>query len=303
MNPVSLLGLTCATVTGFAAAAPPPARLPTPADLLADAPAADWQRIDPQDLVLIDLANGTRVAFALAPAFAPVHAANLRGLIRAGWFTAGSVNRVQDNYVVQWGQADDSKRPPAGLGGPLPAEYDRPAAGLALTALPYRDTFAAHVGYSDGFPVAVAATRAWMVHCYGIVGVGRGYAPDTGNGGELYAVIGQSPRALDRNIALVGRVIDGFEHLTALPRGTGNLGFYEKPEQRLGITRVTIAADWPAETRPAYEWLRPGSASFAKWLHLRANRHDDFFERPAGAIDLCNALPPVQPIPNKVQGS
>ena len=64
-----------------------------------------------------------------------------------------------------------------------------------------------------------------MPHCYGTVGDGRDLAPDTGTGGELYAVIGHGPRHLDRNIANVGRVIDGMAGLSARPRGTGNLGF------------------------------------------------------------------------------
>jgi len=281
---------------GLIAAAPPPAKAPTPADVVNAAKANEWQRIDPQNLMLIDLADGSRVAIALAPAIAPQHVGNIRSLIHAHWFDGGAIYRVQDNYVVQWGQGDDDKKLPKGLDVPLPAEYDRPAAGLAVTPLPYRDTFAPRVGYSGAFPVASDKGRAWMAHCYGIVGVARGLAPDTGSGGELYAVLGQSPRQLDRNIALVGRVLDGFEHMTARPRGTGALGFYEKPEQRIAITRVTLAADLPAEARPAYEWLRPESASFASWLHLKANRHDDFYQRPAGAIDLCNALPPVRPV-------
>jgi len=287
------------------AATAPPAKAPTLADILNAAKADEWQRVEPQDLVLIDLADGSRVAVALAPALAPAHVGNIRGLIRARWFDGGSIYRVQDNYVVQWGQGDDDKKAPKGLEGPLPAEYDRPAAGLAVTPLPYRDTFAPKVGYSGAFPVAVDKGRAWMAHCYGIVGVARGLAPDTGNGGEFYAVLGQSPRQLDRNIALVGRVLDGFEHMTALPRGTGALGFYEKPEQRVAIRRVVLAADLPADGRPAFEWLRPESASFAAWLHLKANRHDDFYHLPAGAIDLCNALPPVRavkPAPGGAQG-
>jgi peptidylprolyl isomerase len=280
----------------LASAAAPPPKPPTLADIVNAAQANEWQQIDPADLMLIELTDGSHVAIALAPAFAPAHVANIRALVRAHWFDGGSIYRVQDNYVVQWGQGDDDKSPPAGLGKPLPAEYDRPAAGLPLTQLPYRDTYATKIGYSGGFPTAADKDRAWMTHCYGIVGVARGLTPDTGNGGELYAVMGQSPRQLDRNIALVGRVLDGFEHMTALPRGTGPLGFYEKPEQRVPIKRVSIAADLPTGSRPAYEWLRPDSASFAKWLHLRANRHDDFYARPAGAIDLCNALPPVRPV-------
>ena len=288
--------LTLPLIALASVAAAPPAKPPTLADIVNAAKADEWQRVDPQNLVLIDLADGSRVAIALAPALTPLHVANIRGLIRAHWFDGGSIYRVQDNYVVQWGQGDDDRKAPKGLEGPLPAEYDRPSAGLAVRPLPYRDTFAPKVGYSGAFPVAVDKGRAWMTHCYGIVGVARGLAPDTGNGGELYAVLGQSPRQLDRNIALVGRVLDGFEHMTALPRGTGALGFYEKPEQRVAIKRVTLAADLPAEGRPAYEWLRPESASFASWLHLKANRHDDFYQLPAGAIDLCNALPPVRAV-------
>lgn len=297
--------LTLPLIALASIAAAQAAKPPTLADIVSAANADEWQRVDPQDLVLIDLADGSRVAIALAPALAPAHVANIRGLIRAHWFDGGSIYRVQDDYVVQWGQGDDDKKAPKGLEGPLPAEYDRPAAGLVVTPLPHRDTFAPKVGYSGAFPVAVDKGRAWMTHCYGIVGVARGLAPDTGNGGELYAVLGQSPRQLDRNIALVGRVLDGFEHMTALPRGTGALGFYEKPEQRIAIRRVSLAADLPAAARPAYEWLRPESASFASWLHLKANRHDDFFQVPAGAIDLCNALPPVRaakPAPSGARG-
>jgi peptidylprolyl isomerase len=286
LSAIAALTLTAAT----------PPKPQTAADILKAARPEEWQRVDPADLMVIDLADGGRVALALAPAMAPIHVANIRALVRAHWFDRGSVYRVQDNYVVQWGQGDEDKAPPQGFGKPFPAEYDRPAAGLPLMPLPYRDTFAARVGYSGAFPVAEEGGRAWMTHCYGIVGVSRGYAPDTGSGGELYAVIGHSPRHLDRNIAVVGRVLDGFDHMTALPRGTGNLGFYEKPEQRAGIVRVSLAADLPTGDRPAYEWLRPDSASFARWLHLRANRQDAFFTRPAGAIDLCNAMPPVRPV-------
>jgi len=297
---MKLPALSLIALLATAAAPPPPAKAPTLTDIVNAARPDEWQRVDPLDLMLIDLADGSRVAIALAPALAPQHVGNIRGLIRAHWFDGGAIYRVQDNYVVQWGQGDDDKKAPKGLEGPLPAEYDRPAAGLPIMPLPYRDTFAPKVGYSGPFPVAAEGSgkgdRAWMTHCYGIVGVARGLAPDTGNGGELYAVLGQSPRQLDRNIALAGRVLDGFEHMTALPRGTGALGFYEKPEQRVAIKRVILAADLPAGARPAYEWLRPESASFAQWLHLKANRQDDFYQRPAGAIDLCNALPPVRPV-------
>jgi peptidylprolyl isomerase len=51
--------------------------------------------------------------------------------------------------------------------------------------------------------------EAWLAHCYAMVGVGRANEPESGNGAELYVVIGHAPRQLDRNIAVAGRVGGG----------------------------------------------------------------------------------------------
>src|SRR5690606_8858092 len=111
----------------------------------------------------------------------------------------------------------------------LPAEFERAAAGLSFTQLPDPDGWAAQVGFVDGFPAAQdpASGKAWMTHCYGALGAGRDAAADSSNGAELYVVIGQSPRQLDRNITLVGRVVRGMELLSALPRGPEPMGVYE----------------------------------------------------------------------------
>jgi peptidylprolyl isomerase len=36
------------------------------------------------------------------------------------------------------------------------------------------------------------------------------------------------------------------------------------------------------------------SASFDRYLQVRANRHDDFYIRPAGGVDLCNVQVPAR---------
>ena len=84
------------------------------------------------------------------------------------------------------------------------------------------DPYAPAAGFADGWPVGYSPKAGWatLAHCYGSVGVGRDLAPDTGTGGELYAVIGHGPRQLDRNIALVGRVVEGIDRFSTLPRGT-----------------------------------------------------------------------------------
>jgi peptidylprolyl isomerase len=50
----------------------------------------------------------------------------------------------------------------------------------------------------------------------------------------------------------------------------------------------------PAAERPAYEFMDTNSPSFAQYLKLRANRHDDFYIEPAGGVDLCNVQVPVR---------
>jgi len=286
------LALVAAMLAAAPAISAPP--LVTPASVLAAAPDGDWAKVDPHDLLAVDLAGGGRVVIMLADSFAPVHAANIRKLAAARWYDGLAIERVQDNYVVQWGDPDGKKPLPAGLVNPAPPEYDRPAAGLAFPLLPYPDPYAKAVGVSGAFPVGEDDARAWLTHCYGMVGVGRDLNPDTGTGAELYAVIGTPPRALDRNIAVVGRVLAGMDLLAALPRGTADLGFYVDPKQRPGIVRVRIAADLPPAEQPHLQVLRETSASYRAWVHAKANRQDTFFVRPANALDVCNAMPPVR---------
>jgi len=295
MNIRRRLAVTLCAATVIAAPAAISAPTPvTPTSVLASAPAGDWADIDPNDLLVIDLQRGGRVVIALADAFAPVHIANMRTLAHLHWYDGLAIERVQDDYVTQWGDPDGKKPLPPGITQPAPAEYERPAAGLSFTALPYPDTFAEHVGASGPFPAAEGGGEAWLTHCYGMVGVGRDLNPDTGTGAELYAVIGQSPRGLDRNIAVVGRVVAGMDLLAALPRGTADLGFYADPAQRVAIRQVRIAADLPVADQPHFQALKETSDTFRAWVHIRANRQDSFFLRPAGAIDVCNAMPPVR---------
>ena len=42
------------------------------------------------------------------------------------------------------------------------------------------------------------------------------------------------------------------------------------------------------------EVLDTASPTFAEYLRVRTNRHDDFYIRPAGGVDLCNVQVPVR---------
>jgi peptidylprolyl isomerase len=276
------------------ASLPASAAGPTMADVLAASTASDWRPIDPNNTLYMDLPKG-RVVIELQPEFAPKHAANLRALARAKYFDGLAITRSQENYVVQWGDAD-GKKSFGEAKKALPPEFTRPAAGLKFTVLPDPDTYAAQTGFVDGFAAARESAQgsAWMVHCYGVIGVGRDTDVNSGSGAELYVVNGNAPRNLDRNITVVGRVVQGMELLSTMPRGHGAMGFYEKPEERTPITAVRLAADVPAAERANLEVLKTDTKTFTDLVESRRNRQDEWYKVPAGRIDVCNVPLPVR---------
>ncbi len=308
-----LLAATAAlALTLPVAAQEEPKGAPAPNDIVAAAPSADWGEIPAEDLLVMTLApdaDGRQrtVVIQLMPApFSQGWVHNIRLFARAKWYDGISVNRVQDNYVTQWGDPNYDNPEATGEVKPLPqglkvmgeTDYLAPRqSGFATWFAWLKDTnYASHVGFRAGWPIGWNATHAWPTHCYGMVGVGRNYSPDTGSGAELYTVIGHAPRHLDRNIALVGRVIEGMENLSSLPRGKGALGFYsaEEASKRTPILTVRVASDLPSAEQPRFEYLSTESETFAAYADAIVNRRDPFFIVPAGGADICNIKVPVR---------
>jgi len=352
-----ILGLALAAITlpamalaqGESEPQTPPAESPSPNAIVAAAPASEWVAIDAEDLLVMALApdahgKSREVVIQLMPApFSQGWVENIRKLARAKWYDGISVNRVQDNYVVQWGdpghdnpegEGIETKPLPEGLRVMGEEEYEVPVTEemrndatrnegkKAGSGTPGWTVYApvdssqfeysrrssnlfggdpyAYFNFSyEGWPISFGnMTHAWPVHCYGMVGVGRNYSPDTGSGAELYTVIGHAPRHLDRNIALAGRIIDGMEHLSSLPRGSGVLGFYteEEADLRTPILSIRVASDLPEAERPQFEYLSTESETFAAYAEARANRRDPFFIVPAGGADICNIPVPIRAV-------
>lgn len=303
----TLVALALSTVLSLPALAAKdtPAATPTTQELLAHSRPPEWRKPDPQNLLVMQLPAG-RVLIELAPDFTPLHAANIRTLVRQHYFDGLAIVRVQDNFVTQWGDpASDDNGDPSKLRSlgkahsTLPPEFTRPLdPKLSWTALPDGDVYAAEVGFSEGFPVArdPASGQEWLTHCYGMVGVGRDNSPESGSGSELYAVIGQAPRRLDRNLAVVGRVLEGMPLLSGLPRGAEPMGFYSNPAQRIVIQSVRLASELPPAQRTPVEVLRTDSATFSALVAAKRNRHDAFYAVPAGKVDLCSIDVPVREI-------
>lgn len=281
--------LAALLTVGSAPAAPKP---PAPFDL-AKTPASDWRIIDPGSLVYLDIPQG-RVVIELAPDFAPHHVANIKALVRSHYFDASAIVRAQDNYVVQW-SAPEGRKITSGH-DTLPAEFDKAIGREPFTPLPDPDTYAPRVGFSGDFPAArdPKSGKTWLTHCYGMVGAGRDDGADTGGGKELYAVIGQSPRNLDRNVTLVGRVLQGMELFSVLPRGTADLGFYKTDKEKTPILKVRIAADLPPGERVSLQALKTGSPSWAAYVQSKRFRKEGWYKYSSGRVGVCNVAVPVR---------
>ncbi len=282
--PLNIKFLALCALT-FLSASALPADHPSMPEVLAAAGPADWRPLDPDNTLYVELPGG-RVVIELTPSFAPLHVANIKTLARARYFDGLSVIRVQDNYVAQWGDPANRHPIPAGIGKVAP-EFDSPTpAHMPFTRLPDGDVYAPEVGFSDGLPVARSPSlhRTWLAHCYGMVGVGRDLDVQSGSGAEI----------LDRNVALVGRVMKGMELLAGLPRGSAEMGFYAKTEAPIPIKSLKVAADIPPSERSNLEVIRTDSAAFTALIESRRNRPEDFFKIRAGRIDLCNAPIPVR---------
>ena len=302
-NPIHALtgaALLALLTHGACAAAAAPAKelppKPSVADVVKASAPGDWRPLDPDNTLYLELPAG-RVVIELAPAFAPRTAANIRALVRERYFDGLWIMRAQDGFVVQWGDPDEETPRPFKAARTVQAEFTVPAKGTGrFTQLHERDVYAPQVGHVNGFPAArdPKAGQAWLPHCYAMVGVARDDGADTGNGTQLYTVIGHAPRHLDRNITVVGRIVAGMPLLTVMPRGTGAAGFYDQPGQRTPIASVRLAADVAPLERSRLEVMRTESAAFQAVIEAQRNRGGPWTKVAAGAIDLCNVPIPVR---------
>lgn len=246
-----------------------------------------WREPEKSSLLIMNLDSG-RVVIELAPQFAPKHVANIKRLTEEGYFNETVILRSHDNYVVQWGKAEveaqlDSTQ--ESTEAKLDLELFRDIHDVNFQEIESRDAYAEKVGFVDGFPAASNGRQVWLAHCYGMVGVSRGMAPNSGDGSGLYVVTGHAPRHLDRNITVVGRVLEGMPLLSSLPRGTANLGFFDSPQQYIPIREFKQASDSDAES---IQVMDTNSKAFKSHVAARTSRRHEWFIEPTNKIELCN---------------
>lgn len=257
-----------------------------PSQVIAEAPATDWRRPDPDNTLYIDTRAG-RVIVELASDMAPHSAANIKALAREHFYDGLSFYRVVDGFVAQAGDQSGEK-PMAKAARHVPAEFSVMRRNdKAFTPIPGPDGYAPQTGFVQGFPAArnPDTGETWLVHCPGAFAFGREAEVDSG-GSEFYIVIGGAQRYLDRNTTVFGRVLQGMEALQKLERGHQAMGILENPEVNK-IQSLRVAADLPAKERQPIEILRTDSQSFADLVAARRHRPEDWFVARPDYVSVC----------------
>lgn len=135
---------------------------------------------DPDNVLLLDLSNGGRVAIRLMPKWAPTHVDRIKTLTRQGFYDGIIFHRVIEGFMAQTGD-------PTGTG----------AGGSKLPDL--------------------KAEFNSIPHVRGSVSMARTNEPDTAN--SQFFIVFYPRFALDKRYTNFGRVIAGMDIVDAIVRG------------------------------------------------------------------------------------
>lgn len=245
-----------------------------------------WYKVPTKHIVTLETHYGD-VVIALNPALAPHHVKRFRKLIKRDFYQQQYFYRVVDGFVAQGG-SNESHTPSQGT-DKLKAEFVTPLSSSAVV-IEENDMFAPATGFLNGFPVGIDSARneMWALHCPGTVAFARNSEKDTAST-EFYIVIGQAPRHLDRNMSVIGRVLEGMEVLQQLPRGPiENSGVIEVPSDKSQI-KNSYAGNKDTSGKLYYIQL-PSHPEYQKRMKTGQTLNNSFFHdkiyspRP---IDVC----------------
>ena len=135
---------------------------------------------DPENVLLLDLSNGGRVAIRLMPQWAPHHVERIKLLARQGFYNGLIFHRVIDGFMAQTGD-------PTGTGG---GGSKLPDLGAEFNSIP---------------------------HVRGSVSMARTELPDSAN--SQFFIVFYPHFALDKRYTNFGRVIGGMDMVDAITRG------------------------------------------------------------------------------------
>ncbi|MGB5483324.1 peptidylprolyl isomerase [Parasphingorhabdus sp.] len=273
----------------------------TPAEILATAPADHWLPIPLNDLLIFtlpDAADGTKrqAVIQLLPAsLSGGHVRNVRTFARTRWWDGTKIYRVAKDFVTQFGGNPDAKTLPKGLETVPESEYFNAALGTKrdaemaalqaavdysnqyqgteirpLMTMIYENGGAQKVGFGGGWAIGSKTvngeTKYYPLTCRGSLSPAHYDPPDAGTGAEMSVITGEAARSLDTTFGMVGRVIDGLEHLQNLPLGTDGGGFYADKSEYTEIDSIRLASELPLADQPAYQYLASYSPALLQYI-------------------------------------
>ncbi len=173
---VLLLGFALSAVPAEAKKRPPPVAAAPAMSVVVDPD----QTHSPENILILDLSNGGRVAIRLMPQWAPGHVERIKTLTGLGFYNGVIFHRVIEGFMAQTGD-------PTGTG----------AGGSQL-------------------PDLKAEFNA-MPHLRGTVSMARTDQPDSAN--SQFFIVFYPRFALDRKYTVFGRVIAGMDVVDKIARG------------------------------------------------------------------------------------
>ncbi|MBI2236415.1 MAG: peptidylprolyl isomerase [Magnetospirillum sp.] len=142
-----------------------------------------------------------KVVMELRPDLAPRHVARIKELTRKGFYDGTPFHRVIDGFMAQGG--DPTGTGTGGSGTKIPAEFS-----------------------GENF-------------VRGVVGMARSASPDSADS-QFFIMLGSAP-SLDGRYTVLGRVVEGMEHVDRIKKGDPrDNGSVTKPDK---LVRMRVAAD------------------------------------------------------------
>ena len=148
--------------------------------------------LDPENTLYLDL-NAGRVVIQLLPDLAPRHVAQIKTLVRRGFYDGTAFHRVIEGFMAQGGD-------PTGTG----------TGGSDLDNIP-----------------AEFSNKAKFER--GTCGMARTSDPNSANS-QFYIMFGPAPH-LDGQYTIWGQVVEGMEHVDRIKRGSGGSGSVSDPDR------------------------------------------------------------------------
>lgn len=274
-----------------------------------------WNPLPADRAVYLELEEGT-VVIELNPEFAPEMVEHLKVLMEDQYYRGRSFYRVIDGFMAQAGADPDTPENPDNPVVKAEFEIDWPVkpddkdeeednadgesgqeseqeewTEMPWTPVQENDLFAPYTGFVNGFAVGrdqKKAGKAWLLHCPGSVALARSIEPDSGFA-DFYIVMGQSPRYLDRNMTVFGRVVWGMDVVQRIKRGpTLENGMIVADLDRTWIKRMRLASTLEPKQRLNIWIADTNDKSFVKMLKQRRDRKQKFFHyQPPKVLDIC----------------